>query len=129
MTAPPKTRQVHRQRTTPPSQPPRGAKQIVIPRTRPRYDEIGQDAERVREFLAPWLQAAPELFPAGFDRGFRLHGFGRPSRKLPGVKSREVVLADGTSYRLRPSFVTSSMTGTVEELAYPSLLAGHGVPP
>ena len=70
----------------------------------------------------------PELFPAGFDRGYRLHGFGRESRKLPGVKLRKIVMADGTSYWLRPSFVTSYMTGTVEELAYPLLLAAHGVP-
>ena len=49
--------------------------------------------------------------------------------KLPGVKLRKIVLADGTSYWLRPSFVTSYMTGTVEELAYPLLLAAHGVPP
>ena len=129
MTAPPKTRQVHRQRTNPPSQAPRGVKQIVIPMTRPQYDETWQDARRVRAFLAPWLRAAPELFPAGFDRGFRLHGFGRPSRKLPGVKLRKVVLADGTAYWLRPSFVTGYMTGTVDELAYPLLLAEHGVPP
>src|SRR5436305_1311208 len=97
MTAPPKTRQVHRQRTSPPPQAPRGAKQIVIPMTRPLYDEIWEDPERVRGFLAPWLQAAPELFPAGFDQGYRLQGFGRPSRKLPGVKLRKVVLSDGTS--------------------------------
>ena len=129
MTAQPKTRHVHRQRETPLPQAPRGVKQIVIPMTRPQYDEIWQDAQRVRAFLAPWLQAAPELFPAGFDQGYRLHGFGRPSRKLPGVKLRKVVLADGTSYWLRPSFVTSYMTGTVEELAYPLLLAAHGVPP
>jgi hypothetical protein len=67
------------------------------------------------------------LFPAGFDQGYRLHGFGRPSRKLPGLKLRKIVLADGTSHWLRPSFVTGSMTGTVEELAYPLLLASHGV--
>ena len=68
------------------------------------------------------------MFPAGFEHGYRLHGFGRPSRKLPGLKLRKIVLADGTSYWLRPSFITSSMTGTVEELAYQSLLAigfGH----
>ncbi len=128
MTAQPKTRHVHRQRTTPPSQLPRGAKQVVIPMTRPLYDEIWQDPERVREFLAPWLRSAPELFPAGFDRGYRLQGFGRPSRKLPGVKLRKVVTADGTAYWLRPSFVTGYMTGTVDELAYPLLLAEHGVP-
>jgi hypothetical protein len=37
-------------------------------------------------------------------------------------------LAEGTSYWLRPSFVISDMAGTVEELAYPLLLATHGVP-
>src|SRR5205823_5992769 len=129
MTAPPKTRHVHRQREATPPQAPRGAKQIVLPMTRPQYDAIWHDAARVRGYLDPWLQAAPELFPAGFDRGYRLHGFGRPSRKQPGVKLRKIVLADGTSYWLRPSFVTSYMTGTVEELDYPLRLAAHGVPP
>jgi hypothetical protein len=38
------------------------------------------------------------------------------------------VVAGGESYALRPSFVTSYMTGTVDELAYPLLLAAHGVP-
>ena len=128
MDARPKTRQVHRERKAPTPQPPRGAKQIVIPMTRPQYDDLWHDAERVRAFLAEWAEAAPELFPAGFDRGYRLHGFGRESRKLPGVRLRKIVMADGTSYWLRPSFVTSYMTGTVEELAYPLLLAAHGVP-
>ena len=71
----------------------------------------------------------PGAVPAGFDRGYRLHGFGRPSRKLPGLKLRKVVTDDGASYWLRPSFVAGYMTGTVDELAYPLLLAAHGVPP
>jgi hypothetical protein len=54
---------------------------------------------------------------------------GRESRKLPGVRLRKVVLADGSSYWLRPSFLTGYMTGIVDELAYPLLLAAHGVPP
>ena len=37
--------------------------------------------------------------------------------------------ANGASYWLRPSFIFSYMTGTVDELAYPLLLAEHGVPP
>src|SRR4051794_25056504 len=123
-----KTRQVHRQRKAPTPQPPRGAKQIVIPMTRTQYDDLWHRADRVRAFLAGWAEAAPELFPAGFDQGYRLHGFGRESRKLPGLKLRKILLADGTPYRLRPSFITSYMTGTVEELACPLLLAAHGVP-
>jgi hypothetical protein len=124
-----KTRQVHRERTAPASQPPRGAKQIVIPMTRPQYDDLWHQADRVRVFLAGWVEAAPELFPAGFDRGYSLHGMGRESRKLPGLRLRRLVLADGSSYSLRPSFVAGYMTGTVEGLAYPLLLAAHGVPP
>jgi hypothetical protein len=125
----PKTRQVNRQRNTPTPQPPRGAKQIVIPMTRPQYDEIWEDAERLRAFVAESARSAPELFPVGFDQGYRLHGFGRESRKLPGLKLRKIVTTDGTSYGLRPSFIAGYMTGTVDELAYPLLLAAHGVPP
>ena len=129
MDARPKTRQVNRERKTPPPQAPRGAKQIVIPMIRQQYDEIWQDAERLRAFVDEWAQLAPELFPKDFDQGSCLHGFGRESRKLPGLKLRKIVLADGTPHWLRPSFVTSYMTGTVDQLAYPLLLTAHGVPP
>ena len=129
MDARPKTRRVNRERKSPPTQPPRGAKQIVLPMTRPQYDDTWHQTDRLRAFLAEWAEAAPELFPAGFDRGYRLHGFGRPSRKLPGLKLRKAVTADGASYWLRPSFIAGYMTGTVDELAYPLLLAAHGVPP
>src|SRR5512142_3050934 len=129
MDARPKTRQVHRQRTVPPPPAPRGAKQIVIPMTRQQYDDLWHRPERWRALLAEGARSAPELFPAGFDQGYGLHGFGRESRKLPGLKWRKLVMADGTSYWLRPRFITSYMTGTVEELAYPLLRAAHGVPP
>ncbi len=125
----PNTRQVDRERKSPASQPPRGAKQIVIPMTRTQYDEIWHETERLRAFVEEWARVAPELFPDGFGPGYRLHGFGRESRKLPGVKLRKIVTADGTAFWLRPSFVTGYMTGTVDELAYPLLLAAHGVPP
>src|SRR3954471_15964398 len=128
MDARPKTRRLNRERKSLPPQAPRGAKQIVIPMTRPQYDDLWLQTDRLRAFLAGWAEAAPELFPAGFDQGYRLHGLGRESRKLPGVKLRKIVTADGTSYGLRPSFITGYMTGTVDELAYPLLLAAHGVP-
>ena len=129
MDARPKTRPVNRERNTPSTQPPRGAKQIVIPMTRPQYDEIWHDTERLRAVVTEWAGSAPELFPAGFDRGYRLHGFGRESRKLPGLKLRKIVTADGVSYWLRPSFITGYMTGTVDELAYPAALGGAWRPP
>ncbi len=129
MDARPNTRRVDRERKPHPPQLPRGAKQIVIPMTRPQYDEIWHDPERIRAFVDGWARSAPELFPAGFDRGYRLHGFGRESRKLPGLKLRKLVTDDGSSYWLRPGFVAGYMAGTVDELAYPLLLATHGVPP
>src|SRR5271156_2123555 len=129
MDARPKTRQVNRERSTPPPQAPRGAKQIVIPMTQQLYDEIWQESQQGRTFVDECAQSARELFPEGFGQGYHLHGFGRQSCKWPGLKLRKIVLADGTSYWLRPSFVTSYMTGTVDELAYPLLLATHGVPP
>lgn len=124
----PNTRRVDRERKPPSSQPPRGAKQIVLPMTRPLYDEIWHDPGRIRAFVDRWARSAPELFPPGFDTGYRLHGFGRESRKLPGLKLRKIVAGDGSSYWLRPGFVAGYMAGTVDELAYPLLLAAHGVP-
>ena len=100
-----------------------------MPMTRNQYDESWQDPERIRAFVDGWVGSDPELFPAGFDRGYRLHGFGRRSRKLPGLKLRKVVTDDGSSYWLRPSFITGYMTGPVDRLAYPLLLAPPGVPP
>ncbi len=44
-------------------------------------------------------------------------------------KTWRVKLADGTSYWLRPSVIAGSMTGTVDGLADPLLLAAQGVPP
>ncbi len=129
MDARPKNRRINRERIAPPTQPPRGVNQIVIPMTREQYEELWHQPDRLRAFLDEWGQTAPELFPAGFDLGFRFQGFGRSSRKLPGIKLRKLVLADGSSYWLRPSFVTGYMTGTVEELSYPWLLVAHGVPP
>ena len=128
MDARPRTRRVDRERKPAPPQPPRGAKQIVLPMTRQRYDEIWHDPRRIRAFVDGWVRSDPELFPAGFDRGYRLHGFGRESRKLPGMKLRKLVTEDGAAYWLRPSFIVGYMAGTVDELAYPLLLAAHGVP-
>src|SRR5208337_1902623 len=102
--------------------------QIVIPMTQQQYDDIWQDADRVRSLIEQCARSAPELFPAGFDQGYFLHGFGRESLKLSGLKLRKIVLANGASYWLRPSFIFSYMTGTADELAYPLLLAAHGVP-
>ena len=93
-----------------------------------QYDYIWHDADRVRSFIEQ-SRSAPELFPAGFDQGYCLHCFVLESLKLSGLKLRKIVLSNGTSYWLRPSFIFSYITGIAYELAYPLLLAAHVVPP
>ena len=73
------------------------------------------------ELIEQCPRSAPELFPAGFDQGYCLHGFGRESLKLSGLKLRKIVLANSGCDWLRPSFIFSYMTGTVDQLAYPLL--------
>ena len=128
MDAPLRTRRLNRERSDRPWQAQRGGKQIVIPMTREEYDERWNDPRKMREYVDGTLAEHPELFPPGMRDGYALHGFGRASRKLAGVRLRKVRLTAGTAYHLRPSFVVSYMTGTAEELEYPLLLASFGVP-
>ena len=50
MDARPKTRQVDRERKTPSTPVPRGAKPIVIPMTQQQYDDLWHDADRFFRF-------------------------------------------------------------------------------
>jgi hypothetical protein len=95
---------------------------------RPTYDRLWHDAAAVRQFLHDLLRTAPELFPAGMGRGFWLTGHLPASKKLPGVRLRQLRLADGRVFTLRPSFVLGYMAGTVEAVAFPLLLLSYGVP-
>lgn len=106
---------------------PHGSKQICIPMTPEVYDRIWNDAGEVRRFLEPLIRALPELFPAGIEDGFQLSGRLPESEKMPGIRLRQLRVQE-QAYTLRPSFVMSYMTGTVEELEHPLLLLSFGVP-
>ena len=107
---------------------PRGSKQICLPMTRDIYDRIWDDPGEVRRFLEPLIHTSPELFPDGMPDGFQLTGRLPESEKMPGVRLRQFRLPNGRVFSLRPSFVMSYMTGTVEELEHPLLLLSLGVP-
>lgn len=128
MDAQQRTRSCSRQRLPHQEGTPRGAKQICIPMTRELYDRIWDDAAKVRELLQGLIGTWPELFPAGIQHGFQLTGRLPESRKMPGIRLRQLRLAQGDVHTLRPSFVFSYMTGTVEELEHPLLLLSIGVP-
>jgi hypothetical protein len=129
MDVPQRTRSCCRMRSTGNAQRPRGTKQIVIPMDRAAYDRLWHDPAALRQRLHQLLRDAPELFPPGMAQGFQLTGRLPPSKKLPGVRLRQLRLADGRAFTLRPSFVLSYMSGTVDEVAYPLLLLSFGVPP
>ena len=73
------------------------------------------------------MSASPELFPAELLGGYRLTGRLPESKKLPGVRLRQI-RHEQSVYTLRPSFVMSYMSGTVEALEHPLLLLSIGVP-
>jgi hypothetical protein len=95
---------------------------------RDTYDRIWSDATEVRRYLQPLIESWPEVFPKGIQDGFQLTGHLPESVKMPGVRLRQLRLGDGTTFTLRPSFVMSYMSGTVEDVEHPLLLLSLGVP-
>jgi hypothetical protein len=104
----------------------RGSHSICVPAAEAEYNELVKDPARFRPWLAGLARRSPELFPAGFDRGFRMKDRYR-SRKL-GVTLRRVELRDGRCYLVRPSFVTPYLTGRVAEVGHGLFLRKFGVP-
>ena len=120
-------RSCHRYRTAKSQETARGSRQICIPMTPSQYATIWPDAAQVRRYLAPLIQQSPELFPPEMHAGYWLTGHLPESKKMPGIRLRQLQTSHGT-YTLRPSFVMSYMTGTVSELEHPLFLMSLGVP-
>jgi hypothetical protein len=68
----------------------------------------------------------PELFPEGFAQGYRMKD-GRTSVKQ-GESMRRIILRDGRSYSIRPSFLMPYMTARTAEVEAPLFLRKFGVP-
>lgn len=105
----------------------KGCRQICIPMTREQYDVTWNAPASVREYLEPLIRDYPEMFPASVSTGYQLHGHLPESKKLSGVRLRQIRTSDGV-YTLRPSFAFSCMTGTVDELEKPLFLLALHVP-
>jgi hypothetical protein len=122
-----RTRRLSRTRTRFRSQSIRGAKQICLAMTREQYLAIWHDAKAVHALIDAQLEASPELFPESME-GYCLKGMLPSSRKLPGIRLRQLRLANGEVYSLRPSFVLSYMIDANESLEAGLELMRHGVP-
>ncbi|MGF1522827.1 MAG: hypothetical protein ACFBSF_10985 [Leptolyngbyaceae cyanobacterium] len=89
--------------------------------SREQYDAIVADAQQVRTFVEKVWTESPEVFPEAMSGGYRLTGRLPESKKLPGIRLRQLRIQEPV-YSLRPSLVFSDMSGTVEELEHPLLL-------
>ena len=106
---------------------PRGSRQICIPMDKEKYDAIWGDAIQVREYLDQTIADYPELFPNSIANGYLLRGLLPESRKLPGIRLRQIKTASGV-FTLRPSFLFPYMMGTTDELEKPLFLLSIGTP-
>lgn len=121
-------RQVSRQRPNDsPSKAASGSRQICLKMDQTTYDDIWNDAGKVRKFVEQKIQEHPELFPEEISEGFSLSGMLPASKKMPGLRLRQICIGQ-VKYTLRPSFVMPYFCGTVEDVEKPLLLLSHGVP-
>jgi hypothetical protein len=107
--------------------PARGQKTICIPCSPQEYERVVGDPERFRKFLDRQLEATPELFPPGIDRGDRMKDVDT-SRKT-GCKLRRIELRDLDCYLVRPSFLMPYMSGHTEDVQAPLFFASSPSPP
>lgn len=120
-------RSCHRYRTSPSQETARGSRQICMAMTSCQYGKIWHDAAQVRQYLDQLIEQSPELFPCEIIDGYHLTGHLPESKKLPGIRLRQLQTSHGT-YTLRPSFVMSYMSGTIDDLEHPLFLLSLGVP-
>ena len=103
-------------------------RQICIRMEREDYNRIWGDAQKVRGVIDEAMRESPEPFPeAMVQEGYRLTGFLPESKKLPGIKLRQVRVGK-VNYTLRPSFLMGYMSGVVDEVEGPLFLLSLGVP-
>jgi predicted glycoside hydrolase/deacetylase ChbG (UPF0249 family) len=83
--------------------------------TQSQYNRVWDNAAATRDYLDSVLAEHPEIFPASMIQGYQFHGRLPESKKLPGIRLRQIRTGDGV-FTLRPSFVLSFMTGTTDNL-------------
>jgi len=104
----------------------RGHATICLPIGEEEYDATVENPKECRQWLDDCYTKMPELFPEGFARGYRMKD-GRTSVKQ-GESMRRIILRDGRSYSIRPSFLMPYMTARTEEVEAPLFLRKFGVP-
>src|SRR4051812_29029943 len=97
----------------------RGHRTIGLPIAEDASQQIVDDPVAFRRTIEEWCRDMPELFPWDWD-GCQLMGH-RVSAKQ-GVTIRRLRLRDGTTSRIRPSFLMPSMTAPTADVEGPLFL-------
>ena len=104
----------------------RGHATICLPVREEEYETIVEHPKRFRHWLDGCFAEMPELFPEGFAEGYGMKD-GRTSLKQH-APIRRIVLRDGRSYSIRPSFLMPYMTARTDDMEGPLFLRKFGVP-
>jgi len=93
------------------------------------YQKCMEDAKIFRKFLNETYERYPELFPAGFIKGFRLHSF-ITSKKQKGFIMRRIELntVRENVWQIHPSFMMPYMISETEQVEKALFLRRRGVP-
>jgi hypothetical protein len=100
---------------------------LCLPADKDTYPDVVADPARFRAWLDTASRSCPELFPKGFDQGYRLQDSRTPLRA--GVRLRRIRLkATGESFSVRPSFLLPYLVGNTADAQGPLFLRAFGVP-
>jgi hypothetical protein len=100
---------------------------LCLPIGKDDYAHLVADPARFRAWLDQCFRSWPELFPKGFEAGYRLKDTRTSARA--GVRLRRVRLkATGESFSVRPSFLLPYLAGTTDDAQGPLFLRAFGVP-
>jgi hypothetical protein len=100
---------------------------ICLPFDQARYPALAADPAASRAALDGLFRRAPELFPGGFAKGYRLKDR-RRSRKLGLVLRRLRLRATGGALAVRPAFALPCMAGLAPGAGGPPFLRAFGAP-
>jgi len=99
---------------------------IILPVRQEEYKQIVAIWQDFRSCIDRQYQLHPEIFPATFEKGYKLHD--KKISKKTGVVTRRIKLRNGQVWTVHPGFVMPHMTGYTEEVAKGLYLRKFGVP-
>jgi hypothetical protein len=106
----------------------RGYRTLRLPISEADYERFITENGFAKAHLDELSVRHPELFPAGFERGYALYGFTEASRKQRLHCRRLRLSAGGTVWTVAPAFVMPYLSAPVVEVEKALLLMRFHVP-